>query len=138
MVQKKLQRLVPVWLVVSLASALSAQEFRATISGRVTDSQNASVAAARITAVQIDTAAKFEAVSDSEGNYTIPFLPPSTYRLTAEAAGFKRYAREKVAANSNERLGIDIELALGEITETISITGDAPILETASASTGQV
>jgi len=138
MIQKKLGLLVPAFLLLLFATALPAQEFRATISGRVTDSQNASVAAAKITATQIDTAAKFEAVSDSEGNFTIPFLPPATYRLTAEAAGFKRYAREKVAANSNERLGIDIELALGEITETISISGDAPILETASASTGQV
>ena len=121
------EKLVPVCLALSLATVLSAQEFRATISGRVTDSQNASVAAAKVTAIQIDTAAKFEAVSDSEGNFTIPFLPPATYRLTAEAAGFKRYAREKVAANSNERLGIDIELALGEITETINRDNDCLI-----------
>jgi len=132
MVQKKL------FLVLLLPTVLSAQEFRATISGRVSDSQNAIISGAKITATQIDTAAKFEAASDADGIYTIPFLPPATYRLTAESAGFKRYVREKVAANSNERLGIDIQLEVGEITETIDISSDSPILETASASTGQV
>jgi len=119
------------------ATCLS-QEFRATISGRITDAQNSVVAAVKITAVQIGTEARFEAVSDHDGLYTIPFLPPATYRLTAEAPGFKRYVRENLAAGSNERLGIDIQMEVGAVNETINVTAEASVLQTTTASTGQV
>ena len=139
MLQKKqLSLSLPVLLALLSAHSLLAQEFRATISGRVSDSQNAVVAGVKIIATQIETAAKFEAISDNEGIYSIPFLPPATYQLTAEAPGFKRYSRDKLAAGANERLGIDIQMELGAITETITVSSDAPILQTASASTGQV
>src|SRR2546425_10822028 len=91
-----------------LAATSVAQEFRATISGRVSDSQNAVIAGAKIIATQIGTEAKFETVSAADGLYAIPFLPPSNYRLTAEVTGFKRYVRDNIAAGANERLGVDI------------------------------
>ena len=114
------------------------QEFRSTIGGRVTDAQSAVIAGAKITAVQIDTAAKVEVVTDTEGNYLIPFLPPGNYRVTAEVSGFKRYVRENVAALANERLRIDIQLELGATTETLTVRAETPVLQTATASTGQV
>ena len=76
--------------ILMLAATAVAQEFRATMSGRVSDSQNAVIAGAKIVATQIGTEAKFETVSGADGLYTIPFLPPGTYRLTAETPGFKR------------------------------------------------
>src|SRR5206468_4465932 len=110
-----------------LAAASTAQEFRATISGRVTDAQESVVPSVRISVVQIGTEAKFETVSDHEGLYTIPFLPPATYRLTAELAGFKRYVRDGLAAGANERLGIDIQMEVGAVSETISVQAEASV-----------
>jgi len=115
-----------------------AQEFRATISGRLSDSQNAAIAGVNIVATQIGTEAKFETVSASDGLYTLPFLAPGTYRVTAEAAGFKRYVRENLAVGANERLGVDILMEVGAVTETINVTSEAPVLQTTTASTGQV
>jgi hypothetical protein len=120
------------------ATTCAGQEFRATISGRVTDAQSSAVPSVKILVVQIGTEAKFEAVSDHEGLYTIPFLPPATYRLTAEAAGFKRYVRDKLEAGANERLGIDIQMEVGAVSETISVIADAAVLQTTTASTGQL
>src|SRR5207302_4847719 len=60
-----------------LTATCTGQEFRATISGRVTDAQNSVVPAVRISVVQIGTEAKFETVSDHDGLYAIPFLPPA-------------------------------------------------------------
>ena len=131
-------KLKSLYLAVAFCAAVTAQEFRATISGRVTDAQNSAIAGANVTVIQIDTGAKFEATSNGEGLYSIPFLPPSTYRMTAEAAGFKKYLRERLPAGSNERLGIDIQLDLGAVTEVINVSSESPILQTASASTGQV
>jgi len=120
------------------AATCRGQEFRATISGRVIDAQSSAVPSVKISVVQIGTQAKFEAVSDHEGLYTIPFLPPATYRLTAEAAGFKRYVRDNLAAGANERLGIDVQMEVGAVSETISVIADAAVLQTTTASTGQL
>ena len=127
-----------VYLAMALCASLQAQEFRATISGRVTDAQNSVIAGVKIIAIQIDTGAKFETTSDGDGIYSLPFLPPATYKLTAEAPGFKKYQRERLPATSNERIGVDIQLELGAVTETINVSSEAAILQTASASTGQV
>src|SRR5215813_2655576 len=119
-------------------SLLSAQEFRATISGRITDAQDAVVANASVTAIQVDTGARFETVSGAEGLYTLPFLPPATYRITAEHPGFKRFQQEGVNVGANERVALDMKLDVGQITETVSVYAEASILQTATASTGQV
>src|SRR5262245_9240809 len=124
--------------LVFFAITCTAQEFRATISGRVTDSQNAVISGAKITVTNVGTQSKFEAMSAADGLYTIPFLPPGTYRLTAESAGFKRYVRDTLAAGANERLGIDIQMEVGAITETLTVTSEAPVLQTTTASMGQV
>ncbi|MBL8236415.1 MAG: carboxypeptidase regulatory-like domain-containing protein [Bryobacterales bacterium] len=117
---------------------LAAQEFRATISGRVLDAQGAAVLGAKVTATQIGTEAKFETVSTAEGLYTIPFLAPGNYRMTAEMTGFKRYVRESVPAGANQRLGIDIQMELGAVSETINVTSEAPMLQSTTASIGQL
>lgn len=114
-----------------------AQEFRATISGRITDPQGAVIANTKVTATQLDTAARYEVATDTEGSYLIPFLPPAMYRITAERSGFKRYVREGVEAAANDRLRIDIQLEVGAATETVTVAAEAPILQTATASTGQ-
>ncbi len=121
-----------------LASVVSAQEFRATISGRVTDTQEAAISGVKIIAVQIGTGSKSETVSAGDGLYTLPFLAPGSYRLTAENSGFKRYMRDNFAVGANERLAVDIQLEVGAVTDTINVTSEAPVLNTASASTGQV
>lgn len=120
------------------SSLLLAQEYRATLSGRITDPQGAVVAGVKVVALQTDTGAKFETISGQDGLYTIPLLPPSSYRLTAEAQGFKKYDRTGITLGANERVGLDIEMSVGAITETISVTAEAPILTTTTASTGQV
>ncbi|MBS1827612.1 MAG: TonB-dependent receptor [Acidobacteria bacterium] len=120
------------------AASLFAQEFRATLSGRITDAQDAVVAGVKLTVIQVETGAKFEAVSGADGLFAVPFLPPSTYRVIAEAQGFKRYQRENVIMGANERIGLDIQMEVGAVTETVNITAEAPILQTATASSGQV
>src|SRR5438045_9543431 len=98
-----------------LAATCVAQEFRATISGRVTDSQGAVIGGVKINATHIGTEAKFETVSDADGLYTVPFLPPGNYRLTAEHPRFKRYLRVNIEAGTNERLRMDNHLELGDV-----------------------
>jgi len=124
--------------VLILSTACWSQEFRAVISGRITDPQEASIGGVTITATRVDTGAKHVTVSDHEGRYSLPFLAPAAYRIVYEAAGFKRYQRDGVAVGTNERIGLDIRLEVGAVTETVNITAEAPMLQTTTASSGQV
>src|SRR6266566_4970345 len=85
-----------------LPVALLSQEFRASLSGAVSDSQGAAVPAVRITAIETATGVEARTVSDNSGRYSIPFLAPGAYRIEAEAAGFKRYTRESFRLDVGE------------------------------------
>jgi len=115
-----------------------AQEFRGTITGRVTDEQSASIPNAKVVATLLTTGGKSQTVTGSDGLYTIPFLAPGIYKLEAEASGFKRYVRDGVEVNAGDRVGIDIGLALGQLNETITVTAETTMLDTTSATAGQV
>ncbi len=125
-------------VVLLIAAAAPAQEYRSTLSGRVLDAQQAVVPGAKITLVAVETGARYETVAGAEGQYTVPFLPPGAYNISAEAQGFKRYVREKVQMVTNERRALDINLEIGQIAETVTVSAETSLLETSNASVGQV
>ena len=81
-------------LLLLITAGAWSQEFRSSISGRVLDAQSAGVPGARVTAIQIETGAENTTLTGESGQYTLPFIAPGSYRLTAEAAAFKRYVRK--------------------------------------------
>jgi len=125
-------------VAMSFAAAGFAQEFRGSLSGKVIDQQQGVVPGARIVVIETETGAKSQTVSNSDGSYVLPFLPPGPYHLTAESAGFKRYVNNNVRITTNEREQIDIQLEVGTIDQSVTVTAEASMLETATASTGQV
>jgi len=131
-------RYLPYCLVLCLAQGLFGQEFRSTITGRITDAQSAAVPGAKVTVTLLSTGAKTETASGPDGLYTIPFLAPGAYRVEAEAQGFKRYVRESFEAATGERAGLDIQLEIGAVSETVNVTSEASLLETTTGTVGQV
>src|SRR5262249_57284134 len=93
-------------ILAAFAGLLLSQEFRSIIRGRVLDSQEAVVPAVKISLTHTDTGARYETISSPSGIYTVTFLPPYIYRLTAAAAGFKRYERDNLPVSTNHRLGL--------------------------------
>src|SRR5690348_13780585 len=73
------------------SAVLMGQEFRGTFSGTVTDSQGGAIVKAKVVATETRTGAKSETTSETSGAYTIPFLAPGDYELSAEAPGFKKF-----------------------------------------------
>jgi hypothetical protein len=122
----------------ALAVSAIAQEFRGTITGRVTDAQTAALPNAKIVATLVSTGAHSTTSSGPEGLYTIPFLTPGSYRIEVEAPGFKRYVQDNFEVAAGERVGLDIQLQIGQINETVTVTAEAPLLDTTTATTGQV
>jgi len=122
-----------------LASAmLMAQSPYGRILGRVTDSSGAVVPNASVECVNIETNVVTTAKSNSEGNYELPNLIPGRYRLSVSVAGFKTYGRGPMELRVGDALNIPVALEVGTQAETITVTTDAPLLESASATTGQV
>jgi hypothetical protein len=125
-------------LCLCFAALLAAQDFRAIITGRVSDTSGAAVANVNVTATNVDSGATTSSISGEGGNYTLAALPPGRYTLTAEFAGFKRFVREGLTLEVQARPQLDITLEAGDIQSTISVTSEAPLLETSSASRGGV
>ncbi len=110
-----------------LAAVLSAQEFRGTFSGTVTDPSGAGIPKANVIATETGTGTKTTVSTEASGAFTIPFLPPGTYDLSAEAPGFKKYLRNGVMLSAGDSPVVNITLDVGASTESVTITaGYAP------------
>src|SRR5687768_13247466 len=105
-------------LIVLSPISLRAQEARGTISGTVMDSNKAVVPGARVTITNVAMGITNTATTNESGLYTVPYLIPGTYRVIAEAAGFKKYIREGIALQVNDKLEIDAVLEVGGSQET--------------------
>jgi Carboxypeptidase regulatory-like domain len=132
------RRIFFAFLILTLLPALFAQEFRGTVTGRVIDAQSAAIPNAKIIAVLVATGSQSATNTSLDGLFTIPFLAPGTYRLEADAPGFKKYIRENLAVDAGERVGVDIQLQVGQQTESITVSADASMLDTTTATAGQV
>lgn len=117
-------------------TALLAQEFRATLTGRITDPTDAPVAGATVTAVNTGTNQRSSAKSDTRGNYTIPFLQPGDYSVTVELEGFKKITRGGIELNVNQSATLDFKLELGTVSQEVTVSAEAPLLEQSNADRG--
>jgi hypothetical protein len=89
----KVPALLPVLLLFLYPCALRAQTTNGSITGRVTDPSKATVAEAKVGAVNLGTNFRYESTTNSAGEYTLANLPPGTYRLEVEKPGFKKLIR---------------------------------------------
>ena len=115
---------------------MQAQGVEATLRGRVTDSAGLAVPGVKIEVTNTGTNQVTPTVTDSVGLYTTPFLNPGTYRITAVAAGFKKFLREGLSLSVGDTVAVDMMLEVGAVTEQLTVTAEAPLLETAKADRG--
>ena len=126
------------FLLLGMAALLSAQEFRGTFSGSVTDPQGAVIPKVKITATETRTGVKATVSSEDSGAYTIPFLALGIYKIEAEAPGFKKFSRDGLTVSAGEHPVIDIRLEVGSVSESVEVHADSPLMVTANPSVGQV
>jgi hypothetical protein len=128
-------------VVLALAAAslsASAQDFRGGITGRILDSQNARMPGVTVTATNVATNVATATTTNGEGDYSILFLNPGTYTVTAELQGFKKVARPGIEVRIGERVEVGMTLDIGRMEETVSVVAESPLLATTTGSTGQV
>ena len=109
-----------------------------TISGSVKDGSGASVAGAAVTVTHDATGGTQRLTSNHEGYFSAPLLPVGNYRISVEAAGFKRFVQTGIILNSSGKVNIDAELTVGQVTESVEVTSSAAQVQTESAQVGRV
>ncbi len=118
------------------APALRSQDFRALIIGQVTDKSGAFIPNAKVTAVKTDSGQTSSTNSNEDGMYSLPFLLPGVYRVTAEASGFKKLARENVTLETAAKLSLNLVMELGSLRQEVTVTAAPDIVETTTGSGG--
>ena len=128
-----------IFIGISLTTwALGQQNPYGRIIGRVTDSSGAVVPNATVQSTNVDTNVKASAATNGEGNFDLPNLNPGQYKLKVEANGFKASDLGPLQLKVGDVLNLPIMLQIGAAGETVTVTSEAPQLDTASANVGQV
>jgi hypothetical protein len=136
MFMKKLQLValalccLAVVVLVCGGSATFAQEVTGSVTGTVTDASGAAVAGATITAKSVDRGISYTGVSNDSGIYRIAQLPAGNYDLRVEKSGFQTALYPQFTLTVNQVARFDVELKVGQVSQTIEVTGAAPVLKT--------
>src|SRR5438270_723709 len=128
------------WIVLYFLSVapMAAQTTTGSIVGTVSDASSAAVPGATVTVTNVDTNIATKTSTDSTGNYVVTPLPVGRYSVTVEAKGFKKSVSQGITLNMQDRIGVNVVLELGQVTETVEVMGAAPALQTDTSYLGQV
>ena len=118
-------------------SHVAAQGFTGGIRGAVKDSGGV-IPGAEVTLTNEGTNISRSTSSNSDGEYNFPNLAPGNYSLKISLTGYKTYSRSGLPVGTQQFLTIDITLEVGTLQETVTVTGQSPLVETSNASTGTV
>ena len=121
-----------------LGSGLVWAQATAQISGSVKDPSGAVLPGVEITATQIDTGIARTTVTNETGSYVLPNLPLGPYRVEAALPGFRSYVQMGIVLQVNSSPEINIQLAVGQVSEQVEVQANSALVETRSAGVGQV
>jgi hypothetical protein len=121
-----------------LSEPLAAQLGTATISGTVMDSSGAAIPSAAIRAENSATGFVRNAASNELGQFNLPGLTPGRYSVSIQNQGFKTYQNKELILQVDQNLRLDVTLEVGQVAETVEVTGQAPLIESQSSSLGAV
>jgi hypothetical protein len=119
-------------------SWVGAQTFQGGIRGSVSDPTGAAIGTAKVTLTDEATAVSRATVTNTGGEYSFTAVNPATYTVTVETPGFKRVDRKGLVINTQEFVTVDLKMEVGDVSQSVNVTEEVPLMETENASTGQV
>ena len=122
----------------AFANSAAAQQTTGNISGRIVDAQGSAVPGVTVTGRNTQTGFVRTDVSDGEGLYRLTALPIGTYDVSAELTGFSRFESKNLVLNVGQNMAVDISMSVASLSETVTVTGETPLIETTSSSVGGV
>ncbi|PYT21277.1 MAG: carboxypeptidase regulatory-like domain-containing protein [Acidobacteria bacterium] len=112
-------------LILTAIFAVQAQDYRARVQGVVSDPTQAAVSAAKVTLKNVNTGIENVKTTDATGAYVFDLVPPGTYSVAAEAAGFNRFVQEKVEVLTRGDVTVNMALKLGDVAQTVTVSESA-------------
>ncbi len=130
--------MLAVLVVAGLPAAAFAQATRGTILGTITDQTGAAMPGVTVVATETRTNVSYDTVTNETGNFTFPNISDGIYNVKAELQGFKTVVREGIRLAVNTSIRVDLALAVGELAETVTVSGETPLLQTDRTDTGRM
>src|SRR3954452_13884842 len=124
--------------LLALSAGLFAQEFRATLTGTVTDPSGAAIPNATVKATNIAVNSTSETKTNGEGLYTIPLLEPGVYNVEFVANGFQALKRESITLAVGQRANLAVSLTVGQMSQEVTVTGQQEVIDSGDASKGLI
>jgi hypothetical protein len=142
----RLKRILQVkWMVLAAAVLLTTgmnvaqgQEVRASLGGRVTDSQGAAIPNAKVAVISDDTNVEQHTTTNGSGVWVVKFLLPGHYHFTATSDGFKTTERKGITLQTADDKTVDVQLEIGATSQSIDVVGEVPLIDTTMATSGTV
>lgn len=125
-------------LLLPFAPVHAQSSYTASARGVITDASGASIPGAKVTLTETERNLPHTATTDEAGRYFMTALPPGSYRLGVEAKGFKKYQVTNIQLAVQQQATFDASLQVGELSTSVEITSEAPLLNTTIATMGQV
>lgn len=125
-------------VLAGIAGPGAAQVGTGTISGRITDEEGRSVPGATISVAATATGGQRVVTSTADGRYSVIGLLPGDYQLTAELSGFRTLVRQRLAVATGETIRLDLQLSVGDLSESVTVVGDVSQLRSGASGLGQV
>ena len=128
----------PIQCCLLLVVSVSAQEYRATLLGTVTDPSGAPIPGAIVRAVKADTNVPRETVTNIGGFYSLIGLDPAEYTVTVTANGFKTIINSGIVLQTAQKLNLPLKLEVGQMMQEVTVLGEQELIQTTTASRGLV
>src|SRR4029079_8487283 len=124
-------------LVMAVALPVGAQQFTGGVRGSVSDA-NGVIPGVTVTLTNEGTNVPRETVTNDVGQYNFPAVAPGTYTLRASITGYKKFESKGLTVGTQQLIPLDVVLQVGALEESITVTGQSPLIDTSTASTGGV
>src|SRR5688572_20990403 len=125
--------LLALWLA---CTGIASAQTGGTLQGAVLDDQGLALPGATVTLTNTETGWSRALTTDADGRYRAPALPPGMYEIKAELSGFAVVVRNRVPLTLGQEPTINMNLKVATLAETITVTGEAPLIETTSTTLG--
>ena len=122
----------------AMAISLQAQSYYGALRGTVVDPNGGSITTAKVTLVNEGTGGQRAAATTASGEFVFSELIPATYSVAIESPGFKKFERKGIIVGTQQQVSLDLKLELGQVTESVTVSEEVPLIESSTASQGQV
>jgi hypothetical protein len=115
-----------------------AQAVNGALVGNLTDQSGLALPGATVTITETNTNISYTTIANESGYYTFPSLKDGTYKVVGELTGFKKVMRDGIIVAVNTTVRVDLKLEVGAIQETVTVSGESPVLQTDRSDTGRI